>query len=343
MLKLCTIVVLLSAASTAWSQDGGKLPWRGKTENPKTALADARSQGRPSMLFFTSLGCGYCKVISNGAFSNAEVVEAASGLVCIFVDCDWGKKNEELANEFRVTGYPTVAFCDPSGKDIGRLQGREIPDVLREIREIVRKYPAGPAPAGAPSTPAFQEYSPTLLRNAAPKPVLLFFYDLSQASDTINRSLSDPGLRDLRNRFVLAQTEYKKGSELSTRCDVLRAPTLLLLDPAREKAESQPLGRISGSRSPRELQRDLEELLGGAASTEARPNGPSPDAPRREEPLSDDDVDRKFIQARISIALDASKRGKKAKAIEILEDVLQSYPKHVLTRDVKDLLDSLKK
>jgi len=67
---------------------GGKLAWRGKNENPRTVLADARSQGRASLLFFTSLGCTYCKIMSDGAFSYAEVIDATSGLVCIFIDGD---------------------------------------------------------------------------------------------------------------------------------------------------------------------------------------------------------------------------------------------------------------
>ena len=207
-----------------------------------------------------------------------------------------------------------MAFCDPSGKDLGRLQGTETAEILAEIRNVARKYPAGPAPAGAPVKPAFQEYSTALLQRTGPKPVLIFFYDESPASDTVNRSLSDPLLKELRNRFLLTQAELQKGSELCTRCDVLRAPTLLLLDPAREKVESQPLGRITGSRSPRELQRDLEELLGGASPSEARPGS-------------------------AAASLAAHQRGQKAKAIA----TSRTYPKHVLTKDVKELLDSLKK
>ncbi|HUR38001.1 MAG TPA: thioredoxin family protein, partial [Planctomycetota bacterium] len=262
-----TLAMVVAASSAAAAQDGGKLSWRGKNEDPKTVLAEARAQGRPSLLFFTSAGCKYCKIISDGAFSDPQIVDASSGLVCIFVDCDWGKKNEELSNEFRVTGYPTIAFCDPKGKDIGRMQGREIPEVLREIQEITRKYPAAPAPAGAPAKPTLQEYSPALLPVArkSSHTVLIFFYDESQATETVVRSLSDPLLRDLRSRLLLSQTPYRKDSELCVRLDVIRAPTLLLLDPSREKPETQPLGRIAGSRSPRELLRDLEELLGGGA------------------------------------------------------------------------------
>jgi hypothetical protein len=51
-----TLAALLSLASAASAQDGGKLSWKGKDEDPRAAMAEATRQGRPMMLFFTSLG-----------------------------------------------------------------------------------------------------------------------------------------------------------------------------------------------------------------------------------------------------------------------------------------------
>jgi len=342
MAKAWTPLILLTLAAGAWAQDGGKLAWRGKDESPKNAIADARAQGRPALLFFTSLGCKYCKEISQGAFSDQAVIDATSGLTCIFIDCDWGKKNEDLAEQFRVTGYPTIVFCDPAGKDVGRLHGRKTAEILKEINDIVRKYPAGASPAARPS---YQEYSPDLLPGArkARKPLLIFFYDESQASDAVNRSLSDPLLADLRRGLILTQAAYRKGSDLCTRCDVTRAPTLLLLDPALEKPEEKPKARIAGSRSPRELSRDLEAALAGNPPSPARADPSALPIPAPQESLSDDEVDRRFIQSRLSVAIESDKKGKKEKAIEILEDIIQTFPRHVLTQDAKILLEQLKK
>ena len=46
----------LGLCSAASAQDGGKLPWKGKTDDPKAAMAEAKQQGRPMLLFFTSEG-----------------------------------------------------------------------------------------------------------------------------------------------------------------------------------------------------------------------------------------------------------------------------------------------
>jgi hypothetical protein len=61
-----------------------------------------------------------------------------------------------------------------------------------------------------------------------------------------------------------------------------------------------------------------------------------------EEPLSDDELDRKFIQARLTTAIELSRKGALANAIEVLEDVIKTYPRHVLTKDAVKLLETLR-
>lgn len=52
---MCTAALVLGLASAAAAQDGGKLNWKGHRD-PKSAMLDARDQGKPMMLFFTSEG-----------------------------------------------------------------------------------------------------------------------------------------------------------------------------------------------------------------------------------------------------------------------------------------------
>jgi len=54
--SLTTTALILGLAAAASAQDGGKLPWRGKSDDPKAVMADAKRQSRPMMLFFTSVG-----------------------------------------------------------------------------------------------------------------------------------------------------------------------------------------------------------------------------------------------------------------------------------------------
>ena len=138
----------------------------------------------------------------------------------------------------------------------------------------------------------------------------------------------------------------KKGSALCARYGVDRAPTILVLDPRLPKPEEKPLARIATSRNPRELRRDLEEALAaaGSAAPAATPSTvPLPSSGTPKEELSDDQLDRKFIQARINVASGLITQGMTKEAIKVLEDVVQSYPKHIATLEAVKLLEQLKK
>jgi len=77
--------------------------------------------------------------LSAGAFSDDKVVEASKKLMCIFVDCDWGKKNNDISTKYAVRGYPTVIFTDPDGKETGKLGARDPAAVLSQIEEAAKK------------------------------------------------------------------------------------------------------------------------------------------------------------------------------------------------------------
>jgi hypothetical protein len=38
------------------AQDGGKIPWKGKSGDEKAAMADAQKSGKAMMMFFTAEG-----------------------------------------------------------------------------------------------------------------------------------------------------------------------------------------------------------------------------------------------------------------------------------------------
>lgn len=50
------LLLTFGLSSAASAQDGGKLPWKGKNDDVRSAMADAHQQKRPMMLFFTSEG-----------------------------------------------------------------------------------------------------------------------------------------------------------------------------------------------------------------------------------------------------------------------------------------------
>jgi hypothetical protein len=59
--------------------------------------------------------------------------------------------------------------------------------------------------------------------------------------------------------------------------------------------------------------------------------------------MTEAEQDIRFIQARIQVAEEHLKKGRKQKAIDVLEDVLLSFPRHALAPEVRRVLEAAKK
>jgi tetratricopeptide (TPR) repeat protein len=73
-------------------------------------------------------------------------------------------------------------------------------------------------------------------------------------------------------------------------------------------------------------------------SWDPRLNPSDPEGPR----LADDEVNTAFIQVRLRDALDHHRKGQKDKAIEILEGLIKSFPKHPDTAEVRRTLELIR-
>jgi tetratricopeptide (TPR) repeat protein len=98
---------------------------------------------------------------------------------------------------------------------------------------------------------------------------------------------------------------------------------------------------------------EAEKLIGafdGVQQETPRGGGPPPlpvrqDArtPAPAPPLGDAELDARFVQVRFEVAKEHVRAGRKEKAIEILEDVVRSYPKHPEAERARLLLQLLRK
>jgi hypothetical protein len=120
--------------------------------------------------------------------------------------------------------------------------------------------------------------------------------------------------------------------------------------------EARRLGKVGDARdskviwegsslAPSELdawRKELDAAKQEWARKTGRPAG-TPTAPAAREPeLSDDEVEAGFIKAKIKVARTHLDAGRKDKAREILERVLKDFPKHVLVKDARALLESIR-
>jgi len=110
-----------TAAEGEWLTDLAKAKEKAKAEN-KLVLMD----------FTGSDWCPPCKALFKNVLSSAEFVEyAKTNLVLVELDFPTSKKqsaelkkaNAELAEKFKVDGYPTIILLDSNGKELRRNSG----------------------------------------------------------------------------------------------------------------------------------------------------------------------------------------------------------------------------
>jgi hypothetical protein len=177
-------------------------------------------------------------------------METSKKIVCVFVDCNWGQKNNDLSDRFKVQGYPTVVFCDPDGKEVAQLRSREPGPVAAQIEEVAKKY-------GRASFDSFEKAGPAAVEEK--KPVLYVFTKPNVAS-SLQAAVQDPSLKELVEKFVLAQSELVK-SNPDAKALSISDPALLVLEPEAEIAKAKVLLKLTGKKDTKEVRKQLEATL----------------------------------------------------------------------------------
>jgi protein disulfide-isomerase len=116
------------------------------------AIAASKKSGLPMLVNFTgSDWCGWCVKLHKEVFATKEFKEwAATNVVLLELDFPNKKaqdaaikaKNEELAKQYKVEGYPTILILDGTGKKIGEL-GYVAGGPTVWIAEFTKQYKAG--------------------------------------------------------------------------------------------------------------------------------------------------------------------------------------------------------
>ena len=122
------IVVGLMAAWALFQAGAEELSWM--TDLPK-AQAKAKSENKLVMMDFTgSDWCSWCMKLNKEVFSQPEFVAyAQKNLVPVEVDFPRAKEqsaaqkqaNQQLQDQYKIQGYPTIIVLDGTGKKVGEL------------------------------------------------------------------------------------------------------------------------------------------------------------------------------------------------------------------------------
>ena len=121
--------ISLSAAVTTTALAAPDAGW---TADYDAALAQAKKENKSVMLEFTgSDWCPPCKFMYKNVFSKKEFVESASKDFILVkldfprADKELAKKNQPIADKYKIRGYPTVVLTDADGKEFSRTVGAQ--------------------------------------------------------------------------------------------------------------------------------------------------------------------------------------------------------------------------
>ncbi len=91
--------------------------WHGDYES---ALADSGATGRPLLIAFHAAGCPPCTAMDRTVLSEAVVQQALTRYVPVRLDV---ARYPALADRFAVSGTPTYALADSTGKPLAQVSG----------------------------------------------------------------------------------------------------------------------------------------------------------------------------------------------------------------------------
>ncbi len=174
-------------------------------------------------------------------------MKSSERLVRILID---GDKFPKLLDKHDVSGYPTIKFFDPDGKEVGTLNGRDAASVTKQFEEIASTYTRGPK-WGDEIERALET------GKSDSKPAVLFFGDDKPKSAMFLAAFGDASLKpELWEKAIFAKHAFKKDEETCKKWKVTEAPTLLVVDNTGDEAK---VLKTLKSAKPADLKKAIEE------------------------------------------------------------------------------------
>ena len=207
----------ISRADIAWESDYN------------SALSKSRTTGKPLFVDFYTDWCGWCKKLDSDVYPDPQFQQTAASFVMLKLNAEGAGAPQ--AKAFGVSGFPTILFLSPQGRQIHRIPGyMKASDFVSVMRQVLQKSASQPRPATA---------SETATKNAATLP--------KTGNPALNRTGYTPGAGDWRSQPELrraAGSDNYGGAFLLDENGVtaLDLPAKKKIVPAKTAAKSKKSG-----------------------------------------------------------------------------------------------------
>ena len=149
MMKAITWLASFTVGVAALTATAFATTLEGWSTDLEKALAKAKAENKSVLVEFTgSDWCPPCIAMRKNVFSKKEFVDAASKKF-ILVELDFPKgdkalaeKNQPLAEQYKIEGFPTVVLLTPEGKEFTRFFASEYPktdEFLKHLDQALEK------------------------------------------------------------------------------------------------------------------------------------------------------------------------------------------------------------
>ncbi len=155
--------------------------------------------------------------------------------------------NNKAADQYKIDRVPTLLITDADGDEICRGLAANEATIARVLDAALDKYKDTPVtwggdPAGAPAGK-----------------LLVIGFD-SEKEDGL-KAFEDKTLVKFHDRCTFVKLPYEKGSETAKAWGVSMTPTIVLCDPSKDVPAKQPIEKLNGKKSPRDLKMALLRAL----------------------------------------------------------------------------------
>jgi thioredoxin-related protein len=120
LLVAATLTLICASARAAAHDPAAAIPWFQGTVDQ--AFAEAHKQNRPVFLFWSAVWCPYCQDLKASVFPRPDFLAKLSLFVPVNLDGD-APGAQKIAEEFHVSGYPTVLVLNPDRRELARISG----------------------------------------------------------------------------------------------------------------------------------------------------------------------------------------------------------------------------
>ncbi len=138
MLRATLLSLLLLSSALA-----DEVKWAASYDD---GLKAAKEAGKPLLIDFFKVWCGWCKKLDAETFPDEKVVKALNeGFICVLVDAEKGAA-PDLPKKSKIPECPVVLFLDGEGDPLYRFNGFLPPaqflDELKKPVEVAKKFAA---------------------------------------------------------------------------------------------------------------------------------------------------------------------------------------------------------